>query len=79
MYYSRMSNKLRYAAFMFRWQDEGEGTRWRSTVQNVYTGEKFYFTDKDEMMHFLERSLFGHQGMDTHETPQVPHGQKEYA
>ena len=79
MYYIRMSNKIRYSAFLCRWQEEGDQTRWRSTVENVYTGEKRHFSDKKEMLHFLEHSLSGRQVMDTEETSSTPHDQKEDA
>ena len=74
-----MSNKNRYSAFLFRWQDEGNQTHWRSTVENVYTGEKFHFADKQEMLHFLEHSLFGIQVTDAQVTFDTPHDQKEDA
>jgi hypothetical protein len=54
-----MSKKTRYAAFLVRWQDEGEQTRWRSMVENTYTGEKVHFTQKNDLLRFLWHWLYG--------------------
>jgi len=40
-------------------EDESDQTRLRSSVQNVHTGEQSHFSDRGELMRFLERSLFG--------------------
>jgi hypothetical protein len=53
-----MSHKTRYTALLIRWQDEGEQTRWRSTVENAYTGEKHHFLDKNELLRFLWHALY---------------------
>ena len=54
-----MSKKTRYAAFLVRWQDEGEQTRWQSTVENAYTGEKVHFTQKNDLLRFLWHLIYG--------------------
>jgi len=36
-------------------EDESDQTRLRSSVQNVHTGEQFHFSDRGELMRFLER------------------------
>jgi hypothetical protein len=54
-----MSKKTRYTALLIRWQDEGEQTRWRSTVENAYTSEKLHFIDKNDLLRFLWHALYG--------------------
>jgi hypothetical protein len=54
-----MSKKTRYVAFLVRWQDEGEQTRWKATIENAYTGEKVHFTQKNDLLRFLWHSLYG--------------------
>ena len=54
-----MSHKTRYTALLIRWQDEGEQTRWKATVENAYTGEKVHFTQKNDLLRFLWHSLYG--------------------
>jgi hypothetical protein len=56
-YYILMSKEM-HRAFLIRWQAEGDRTRWRSTVENVYTGEKHHFADRDQLLRFLSESLF---------------------
>jgi hypothetical protein len=51
-----MSKEIRHSAFLIRWQNDGK--RWRATIENAYTGEKFHFTDKSELMRFLWRLVF---------------------
>jgi hypothetical protein len=59
-----MSTKSRHTAFLVRWQEEGEGTRWRSTVENAYTGQKLHFSDKSELLRFLWQSLYQKGALD---------------
>lgn len=53
-----MSNKMDYAAFLIRWQDDGPQTRWRATVEYAHTGQKLHFMDKSELLRFLWQSLY---------------------
>ena len=53
-----MSRETRYAAFLIRWQDAGPQTRWRSTIENAYTGQKFHFSNKSDLLRFLWQSLY---------------------
>ena len=53
-----MLKETQYAAFLIRWQDDGSQTRWRSTVENAYTGQKLHFSNKSELLHFLWQSLY---------------------
>ena len=53
-----MSRETRYAAFLIRWQDDGPQTRWRSTIENAYTGQKFHFSNKSDLLRFLWQSLY---------------------
>jgi hypothetical protein len=52
-----MSKEMHRAAFLVRWEAEGDQTRWRSTVENVYTGEKHHFADRNQLLRFLSQSL----------------------
>jgi len=52
-----MPKEILHTAFLVRWE-EGDQTRWRSTVENAYTGEKLHFVDKIALLHFLLKSLF---------------------
>ncbi|MBE0669445.1 MAG: hypothetical protein IH588_02555 [Anaerolineales bacterium] len=56
--YTPMSNKMHYSAFLIRWQGDGPQTRWRATVEHAYTGQKYHFLDKSELLHFLWQSLY---------------------
>ena len=53
-----MSKEMQRVAFLVRWEAEGDQTRWRSTVENVYTGEKRHFADRNQLLRFLRQSLF---------------------
>lgn len=53
-----MLKKSHYTAFLIRWQDDGPQTRWRSTVENAYTGQKLHFSKKSELLRFLWQSLY---------------------
>lgn len=53
-----MSKETHHVAFLVRWEAEGGQARWRSTVENVYTGEKHHFADRDQLLRFLQQSLF---------------------
>ena len=53
-----MLKKSHYTAFLIRWQENGPQTRWRSTVENAYTGQKFHFSSKSELLRFLWQSLY---------------------
>ena len=53
-----MSQETHYAAFLIRWQDDGPQTRWRSTVENAYTGQKLHFSSKSELLRFLWEALY---------------------
>ena len=53
-----MLKETHHVAYLIRWQAEADHTRWRSTVENAYTGEKHHFADKNELMRFLQQSLF---------------------
>lgn len=52
-----MFKEKRHTAYLIRWQEDGAQEHWRSTVENVYTGEKLNFIDRHELMQFLWRSL----------------------
>jgi len=54
-----MPKEIRHTAFLVRWQDNDRQTRWQSTVENAYTGEKLHFVDKIALIRFLSTSLFG--------------------
>jgi hypothetical protein len=56
-----MPKETRYTAFLIRWQDGGDQTRWQATVENAYTGEKRHFINKDDLLRFLWHSLYGGQ------------------
>ena len=53
-----MLKKSHYTAFLIHWQDDGPQTRWRSTVENAYTGQKLHFSNKSELLRFLGQSLY---------------------
>jgi len=53
-----MPKEIRHTAFLIRWQDNDKQTRWQSTVENAYTGEKLHFVDKIALLRFLSTSLF---------------------
>ncbi len=53
-----MSREIQHTAFLVRWQGNDDQVRWRSTIENAYTGEIIYFTDKNELMRFLWQLLF---------------------
>jgi hypothetical protein len=53
-----MTKEMHRAAFLVRWEAEGDQTRWRSMIENVYTGEKHHFADRDQLLRFLQQSLF---------------------
>jgi hypothetical protein len=66
-----MSKEIHHAAFLIRWQAEGDQTRWRSTVENAYTGEKHQFADKNQLMRFIRQLLFeGDASASIEESPQ---------
>jgi hypothetical protein len=54
-----MSEKTCYTAYLIRWQVNDEQTHWRGSVENAYTGEKVFFSDKTKLMHFLWHSVNG--------------------
>jgi len=53
-----MPKEIRHTAFLIRWQDNESQTRWQSTVENAYTGEKLHFVNKIALIRFLLKSLF---------------------
>jgi len=53
-----MTKETHYSAYLIRWQDDGPQTRWRSTVENAYTGQKQQFSNKSELLRFLWQSLY---------------------
>lgn len=53
-----MTDAKRHVAYLVRWQEDGDQTHWRSTVENAYTGEQVHFSDRNELMQFLWHSLF---------------------
>ncbi len=71
-----MTKKTRHAAFLIRWQDDGDQTRWQSTVENAYTGEKVHFLDKNDLLRFLWHALYGSATFDLTETDAEAHHEK---
>ena len=62
-----MLKETRKTALLVRWLDEGDQSRWHSTVENAYTGQKWQFSNKGELMHFLWQSLYGVETFDSPE------------
>jgi hypothetical protein len=52
-----MSSKRRYAAYLFRWQENEDQTNWRAIAEDAHTGKIRHFTDKNELVYFLWRTL----------------------
>jgi hypothetical protein len=56
-HYTCMPSSQNYAAYLVRWQWEPGQSHWRATAENVHTGEKRQFADRDELLHFLWQAL----------------------
>jgi hypothetical protein len=59
-----MTQKIRYSAYLIKWQESDDATHWRAAIENAHTGEKIQFANKSKLLHFLWQTLYRGQSPD---------------